>query len=215
MTRRSVIVPTRRSALLALGPLGAATLLGRSAASYDARLSPVANRGIPPTSFLDELVAWGKSAQNDLFVVNNRQDIYWQMLDVLGPWMGPRHRRAAMLEVLRVLAGLESAWTWDAGRDENSKYQRTPETAEAGAWQISANSMQFGSDLVKFAVATVGSIDPIRFQETMKSNHNFAMEYTVRLLRHTTQHNGPVLRREIDAWVRRDAVAQFEHLLTK
>ena len=47
----------------------------------------------------------------------------------------------------------------------------------------------------------------------MKSDHPLAMEYIARLLRHTIDANGPVKRHEIDQWLRRDAVAEFETLL--
>jgi hypothetical protein len=39
------------------------------------------------------------------------------------------------------------------------------------------------------------------------------MEYTARLLRHTTRHHGPVRDHHIDPWLRRDAVREFEELL--
>ena len=47
----------------------------------------------------------------------------------------------------------------------------------------------------------------------MKEDHALAMEYIARLLRHTVKANGPVLRHEIDLWLRRDAVAEFQRLL--
>jgi hypothetical protein len=47
----------------------------------------------------------------------------------------------------------------------------------------------------------------------MKQDHQLAMEYVARLLRRTVNHHGPVKRHEIDAWLRRDAVMEFQALL--
>jgi hypothetical protein len=118
-----------------------------------------------------------------------------------------------MLEVMRVLAGFESSWDWNEGRDITNETSVTPETIEAGAWQVSANSMNFGQELKDLVRAKVGTLDGTAFQKAMKQNHPLAMEYIARLLRRTTAHNGPVARHEIDPWLRRDAVAEFQALL--
>ena len=55
--------------------------------------------------------------------------------------------------------------------------------------------------------------DATQFQKAMKHNHPLAMEYIARLLRRTTHHNGPVLRHEIDPWLRHDAVEEFRRLV--
>ena len=89
----------------------------------------------------------------------------------------------------------------------------TPETIEAGAWQVSANSMAFGQELKDLVLNAVGSLDGNAFQQAMKTNHPLAMEYIARLLRRTVDHNGPVRRHEIDAWLRPDAVEEFLNLL--
>jgi hypothetical protein len=47
----------------------------------------------------------------------------------------------------------------------------------------------------------------------MKEDHILAMEYIARLLRRTTQHNGPVKRHEIDHWLLPEAVTEFQNLL--
>ena len=76
---------------------------------YIATKQRVLNRGVPPDAFLDELVAWGKEAPDEIFAPNNHVDIYSSVVGVLGPWQGIPHRRAVMLEVMRVLAGFESS----------------------------------------------------------------------------------------------------------
>jgi hypothetical protein len=181
--------------------------------TYNAIKHQVHNRGVPYDDFLDELIAWEKIAPDEIFAPNSAQDIYLNIVAVLGPWRDLRHRRAVMLEVMRVLAGFESSWDWNAGPDKSNPASVTPETEEAGAWQVSADSMAFGEDLRELIRKRVGSLDPRQFQEAMKQDHPLAMEYIARLLRHTVNHNGPVKHHEIDPWLRRDAVEEFLTLL--
>ena len=68
-------------------------------------------------------------------------------------------------------------------------------------------------DLKDLVQTRVGSLDGNDFQQAMKDDHELAMEYIARLLRHTVNHNGPVKRHEIDAWLRKDAVAEFQALM--
>jgi hypothetical protein len=180
---------------------------------YKATKQRVHNRGIPPDSFLDQLVAFGKTAPDEIFAPNSAKDIYWSVFGTLGPWRGIPHRRAVMLEVLRVLAGFESSWNWNEGADSTNPTSVTPTTIEAGAWQVSANSMGFGPELKSLVLAKAGALDGNTFQRAMKQNHQLAIEYIARLLRRTVNHNGPVKRHEIDRWVRKDAVAEFQALV--
>jgi hypothetical protein len=181
--------------------------------SYVETKQHVANRGVPPDDFLDQLVAWGKQAPDEIFAPNTHSDVYSSVFNALGPWQSMTHRRAVMLEVMRVLAGFESSWNWNAGRDTTNPTSGTPDTIEAGAWQVSANSMNFGHELKHLVLAQVGTVDGNSFQKAMKENHLLAMQYIARLLRRTTHHNGPVLRHEIDPWLRRNAVAEFQSLM--
>jgi hypothetical protein len=181
--------------------------------AYHATKHRVLNRGVPPDSFLDELVAWGRTAPNDIFLPNAHKDIYSNVFSVLGPWQDLRHRRAVMLEVMRVLAGFESSWNWNEGVDVTNRTSITPTTIEAGAWQVSANSMGFGLELKSLVLTNVGSLTGNDFQRAMKQDHQLAMEYIARLLRRTVNHNGPVKRHEIDPWLRNDAVMEFRALL--
>lgn len=188
---------------------------GKPARRYVATKQKVSNRGVPPDDFLDQLVAWGKTAPEEIFLPNNAQDVYTNIAKVLGPWKGPEHRRAVMLEVMRVLAGMESSWHWNAGRDTTNPSSVTPDTIEAGAWQVSANSIKFGQDLKSLVLQKVRTLDGNDFQRVTKQDHVFAMEYIARLLRHTVNHNGPVKRHEIDAWLKQDAVSEFMKLLSE
>lgn len=181
--------------------------------SYQWTKQHVLNRGIPPDAFLDELVSLGRLAPEQIFVPNSFSDVYSSVKNTLGPWRDNLHRRGVMLEVMRVLAGFESSWDWNEGRDLSNPSSDTPETMEAGAWQVSANSMNFGQELKELVRREVHTLDPVAFQRAMKSNHLLAMEYIARLLRRTVRHNGPVLRHEIDPWLRRAAVDEFVALV--
>lgn len=173
----------------------------------------VANRGVPPNDFLDQLVAWGKEAPEEIFAPNAFNDIYSSVKSTLGPWGSPAHRRAVMLEVMRVLAGFESSWDWTEGRDTTNPHSITADTTEAGAWQVSADSMNFGQELKDLVLATVGTREGNAFQRAMKENHQLAMEYVARLLRRTTRHHGPVRDNKIHEWLRRDAVEEFQSFI--
>lgn len=181
--------------------------------TFAATKAKVANRGTPPETFLRELLAWGRTAPAEIFAPNSGLDVYASVKAELGPYGTGMHRRAVMLEVLRVLAGFESSWNWNEGRDVTNSTSITPETIEAGAWQVSANSMAFGFDLKELIQHRVRSLKGADFQAAMKRDHTLAMEYAARLLRHTVNHNGPVKRKEINPWLSREAVAEFEKLL--
>lgn len=142
-------------------------------------------------------------------------DIYTVLRPDLGPWQGIQHRKAVMLEALRVLAAFESSFRWDEGVDTtNHSSMAHIAGQEAGAWQVSFDSMPFGDDLRALTLAHCGATNNVqKFIDTMKSDHPFAIEYATRLLRHTIKANGPVLRHEINPFVRRDAVAEFQSLL--
>jgi hypothetical protein len=187
--------------------------------TFHATKAKVSNRGTPPDSFLESLVLWGKLAPDVIFAPNsNPGDVYSSVKPILGPsdgsrWVDLPNRRAAMLEVMRVLAGFESSWNWKEGRDVTNSTSVTPETIEAGAWQVSANSMSFGRDLQTLVLFHCDSLSGTKFQSEMKSDKALAMEYIARLLRHTVRHNGPVLRKEIHPWLSRASVREFQDLL--
>ena len=47
--------------------------------------SEVLNRGCAPQSFIDALVNWGKTAEEEIFAPNPHQDIYGSIRSTLGP----------------------------------------------------------------------------------------------------------------------------------
>ena len=169
----------------------------------------------PPVSFLDELVDWGLTAPDVIFTPNANYDIYSSVAAQLGPFPFTVHRKAVMLEVLRVLAGRETQWDWNHGVDRGKKEKKTSSTEEAGAFQCSANSMNLDKSLKDYVQATLGSTDDNTFITRSKSNHKFAIEYTARLLRVTIRHHGPILHHHIHPELRRDAVSEFRGYLER
>jgi hypothetical protein len=182
---------------------------------FEACKQRVHNRSNPPDDFLNELIEWAKAAPDEIFERNERHDIYSNVVGELGPWRNPLHRKAAMLEVLRVLGGFESKWDWNEGVDRSNPDSNTPCTEEAGIFQCSGDSMAFDSSLKDLLRQVSGRTDCDTFRETTKSNHPFALEYCARLLRFTVRHHGPIRDEHINPWLRQDAVREFEKFLSE
>ncbi len=184
--------------------------------------SPVFNRGVAPDSFLQELIEWGRTAPDDIFAPNNDpEDVYDRLRPILGPWSGPLHRRAAMVELLRCLAGFESSWNWKEGVDTtNATSMRNIEGRETGIFQVSFDSLRLddaknaGDDLRQCVLKYCGALDIHKFLDQMKFGHIFALEYCARLLRNNYFWDGPIKRHEIDSSLSREAVVQFMNLLS-
>lgn len=189
--------------------------------NFIATKQPIKGRGIPPTSFLAELVTWGKTAPEEIFAPNrDAEDVFNRLSPVLGPWTSPLHRRAAMLELLRCLAGFEASWKWNEGVDTtNATSMKNIEGRETGIFQVSFDSLRLddsvntGDDLHQCVMKYCGALDIHRFLDLMKSNHEFALEYGARLLRNSFFWDGPIKRHEIDSSLHRPAVTEFEKLL--
>ena len=174
----------------------------------------VFNRIVTPDSFLNELIDWANQAPDEVFEKNDKKDIYSSVAPELGPWNTLLHRKAVMLEVLRVLGGFESSWDWNEGRDITNINSNTACTEEAGIFQCSGDSMDFDPSLKKLLKDTSDKTDCETFIKVSKSNHKFAIEYCARLLRFTVNHHGPVKRKEINPWLKRNAVVEFQGFLS-
>lgn len=175
----------------------------------------VFNRGVAPDSFLNELIDWAKQAPDEIFARNDNHDVYSNVAAELGPFSDLLHRRAVMLEVLRVLGGFESSWNFKAGVDTNNPTSNTPCTEEAGIFQCSGNAMGFDPSLRSLLrKASGGKTDCTTFIAVSKKDHQFAFEFCARLLRFTVNHHGPVKRKEINPFLRRDAVSEFQGFLS-
>lgn len=176
--------------------------------------SPVYNRGPAPIDFINNLVNWAKNADDEIFNWNANYDIYSHVRQDLGPWQGVQHRKAVMLEVLRVLGGYESSWNWQAEHDITNPASTNDCTKEAGIFQCSANSMAFDSSLKELLKSISGKTDCKTFRDITKSNKYFAIEYCARLLRFTINHHGPIKRYDIHPWLSKEAVQEFASLLS-
>ena len=146
----------------------------------------------------------------EVFGPSDSLDVYSYVRSSLGPWRDNEHRRWVMAEVLRVLGMFESSGNWNCGYDTSNPAEDSPTTKSAGAFQVSANSRNFGADL-----RAISPSDGDTFQAVMKSNHPLAVEYIARLLRHTVEANGPVLGHHIDKWLAREAVPEWEKLFSQ
>jgi hypothetical protein len=179
----------------------------------DAVFHPVLNRGIPPASFIVELIAWGKAAPDEIFARNQTPaDVYALTNTVLGPWGSDlKLRRAGMLEVMRVHAGIESSWNWRQGVDTtNRTSMRKIDGQETGAWQVSFDSTEL-HDGAMLPFAKLHDIDtPEKFISRMKTEHFLAMEYYARLVRVSIAWAGPLISRKILPELRTDALAEFK-----
>ena len=195
--------------------------------TFSAAKSKVYNRGVAPTPFLLEMVAWAKTAPDEIFAPNANLDIYSKIKPELGPWDSLLHRKAAMLETMRVLAGFESSWDWKEGVDTSRLGGDTPENSEAGAWQVSYNARAFDPSL-RALIVKKGITSGVKFQQAMKFDHPLAMEFVARLMRFTTKHNGPLYKgsernairsslrgpeHSIYPWLKRESVAEFQKAL--
>ncbi len=182
--------------------------------TFKATKAHVLNRGVPPDSFLEQIVEWAKSAPEDIFLPNANADVYSAIRPVLGPWSSIEHRRAAMLEVMRVHGGFESSWNWNEGVDTTNQTSMSHLSGqETGLWQVSFDSTSLGNFAMRPFAEAHGIDIPAKFITEMKADHPLAIEYYARLLRVNVKWAGPILRHEIDRWLSRDAVAEFQSLL--
>lgn len=195
----------------------------------------VHNRGSAPDSFLDELVSWGRSAPAEIFAPNRVPvDAYTVIKSSLATpifpfekdcgifnWDSALHRRAAMLELMRVHAGLESSWNWKEGVDRtNESSMRSKTGQETGIFQVSFDSTWLdsieGQDIMGVFVKNNGIETPSLFIPAMKQEHSLALEYYARLVRVSIAWAGPLLRHGADSvypWLSREAMREFMELL--
>lgn len=175
----------------------------------------VLNRGVPPDSFLEELIMWARGADDAVFAPNvNPADVYAHMRPILGPWTGLPNRRAAMLEMMRVHAGFESSWNWSEGVDRTNRTSMANITGqETGIFQVSFDSTYLGNGAMQAFADEQRISTPPEFIAKMKTDRWLALEYYARLVRVSIQWAGPLKRHEVDRWLSRDAVAEFEELV--
>jgi hypothetical protein len=193
--------------------------------TFKETLAPVYNRGRPPVDFLEDLVAFGRTAPDEIFAPNTAYDIY--SLAIAGKIMQPGEtnlivRRAVMLEMMRVHGGLESSWNWDEGVDTtNEASMENLIQQETGIFQVSFNSLYLDPTISLGACVAryIGSFSAPSFINAMKSNHPLALEYYARLVRISIAWAGPLLSLGghspmVLEWIRPAAVAEFHALIS-
>lgn len=215
----------------------AKSLPSAPASRFAAALAFVENRGRAPVDFLEELVAWGKTAPAEIFAPNNvAVDAYAVIKSRLGTkqgndasgtpiyvWEGLLHRRAALLELMRVHAGRESSWKWGEGVDRtNARSQRNKTGEETGIFQVSFDSTLLdsteGKDIMGAFLAANGVDDdkPETFIPRMKTDHVFALEFYARLVRVSIAWAGPLIRHGDDSvfpYLNRDSMRELQGFL--
>lgn len=188
--------------------------------NYVAALSKVTDRGRPPVSFVEELVEIAKGLPDEIFASRPAPkgkpdpDIFAVLRPILGPWKSFLHRKAALLELLRVLAGKESSWKWNEGVDITNQHSLSHiEGQETGIFQVSFDSVGHSPELADCVNRYCGGVTAELFIPMMKKNHTFAVEYCARLLRHSWQWDGPIRRGEVQADLSPAAVDEFMQAL--
>ena len=99
--------------------------------------------GAPTPRWTDRLhprLSWrnwwtgARPASNEVFAPGAQPgDIYAIVFKQLGPYGDTIHRRAVMLEVLRVLAEYETGWDWNGGIDQNTDPNKPAAEGRGGA----------------------------------------------------------------------------------
>lgn len=197
----------------------------------------VLNRGSAPASFIAQLIAWGRTAPGEIFAPNQVPiDAYAVIKPFLASpagkdasgtpvyhWDDLLHRRAAMMELMRVHAGLESSWNWNEAVDTtNATSMQNANGEETGVFQVSFDATVLdsveGKDIMGRWLAGDGVDDdsPATFIPRMKRDHAFALEFYARLVRVSIAWAGPLLRHDdksVYPWLSRPAVAEFRAAL--
>lgn len=200
--------------------------------NFQATRAKVEDQGRPPEAFLTELVEWGRTAPADIFAPRKDPappmvDVYNRILPLLGDknattgkyfWRSALHRRAAMLELMRVHGGFESGWDWKEGVDTTNKTSMANKRGEeTGLWQVSFDSTALDHGGMDAFCREHGIDTNDAFITRMKTDHKLAMEYYARLMRYSYKWAGPVIRTSGDSinhWLSRAAAAEFEELLS-
>ncbi len=193
-------------------------LLTFPAFAQDACFRRVYNRGVPRRDVVAEIIKAVKKSPDSLVEVNPIYDIFSSVERELGPWKSLKHRKAALIDVLIVLSMFESSERWNAGIDTtNASSAKNKCNEEAGMFQCSGNSLNFGKPLRDlfsyYCKGYAGNTVCDKFITCSKMNHEFVIRYTAQLIRFTTKHHGPILRKEINPYLSRECTSQIEAIL--
>jgi hypothetical protein len=170
----------------------------------DACLVRNSKRGTPKKDVVEEIIEYVSEMPDSDFSVNAKYDIYSHMAPKFSEYTkGIKKRRALMAAVLTNLAGWESTWDWNEGIDTtNISSTKSKCSEEAGLLQTSGDAMNFDKSLVRLFESSCKAYTKgtkcdrfIACSKDPGANHRFTVIFTAMLLRHTTNHHGPIKRK--------------------
>lgn len=177
----------------------------------------ITNRGRVPKGVLDLLTDFARTAPDKLFERNDKADIYSLVASRVGPFTTLKQRRAVMVDVLLVLGGFESSWSFLEGRDPATSASKPCEEFEAGIFQVSSNSFSYSGDLRKLYDVACKDYAKYKscegFQRCTKAEPAFAISYTAMLLRLTYKHHGPLIRGDVTRQLSKSCEREIESVL--
>ena len=188
-----------------------------TAESVSACLGKIANRGAPKLAVVKDIIEAVRETPESVFAVNNAADIYGSVANEMGPYRSLKHRAAVMAQVMIVQSGFESSWKYGEARDLSASNTAAC-TEEAGLYQTSGNMNTFNatakSVLIPFQAKYCKSTTCDEFRRCTKEPVKaFTHGHFMRAARITTRHWGPMVRKEINPWLKRECVKQIEALL--
>lgn len=134
------------------------------------------------------------------------------------------YRCAAMFELLRVSAAMESSYNWKEGRDKSAS-NYAPDTMEAGIFQTSANSHVYahkgywGRWEYLDQLTLQNNVEPQNFYawrnlQIDASRKNYIFEHHAFLIRHNFHHYGPMIdKRRVGQNISKKCIEEVANLL--
>ena len=189
----------------------------------------VYNRGKPPVQFQKDLYEFIVKFKDDEVLVGvntERLDAFTYLRNELNitEKSNMSYRAAALYELMRVSAAMESSWNWAEGRDKAaSNYSWY--TQEAGIFQTSPNSHVYYDgaykrwhylDTLMGMKPTQNNPDNKRWNAFMKdyANKEVIMQHHAFMVRHNYRHYGPIIRKSyVGANINKECIKQIEALL--
>lgn len=188
-------------------------------------------RKAPPLQFVNDLYMWIKVAPEFLYARNSEpRDAFSHLAGYLGITKNSslKYRQAALFELMRVSAAMESSFNWQEGRDKAAQNYDFY-TQEAGIFQTSPNSHVYAHKgwgrweyldklVAKHGVGLVkqGSPNNELWNKLMKdeSKKDVIFEHHAFMVRHNYHHYGPLLDpRRVGMNINKECIKEVEGLL--
>ena len=170
-------------------------------------------RRAPPQAFLNDLLAYIRQAPEFLYARNSEpRDAFSHLASYLGITSSSslKYRQAALFELMRVSAAMESSFNWQQGRDKSAS-NYTYYTMESGIFQTSPNShiyahkgngFQRWEYLDKLVAPYISRPVHINDEAANKewntlmkdeTKKNVIFEHKAFMVRHNFRHFGPII----------------------